>query len=252
MGFLEPATFAKANSYAVPEITLRGQSVDLRQIITDRQHRRIVLDGFFQRAGYYRPFRDQIRKWLIFDESIQLPKRQVDVFVHVRRTDYVPLGWALPFSYYEEAIDRLLPPGGKLWIGTDDLNDPFFRRFRKWRPRYFVGGSWEQFVFMTLSPKLVMSQSTYSWWAAFLSDMQEVVCPNPKYGCWAECGEDDLGIRLIEPNEFTVIYCTDPYRPDLLEREYQRWRVWKDRVVSKANRALHRWPTISGKLTQPA
>lgn len=38
-----------------------------------------------------------------------MPDFEPDVVVHVRRDDYLYHGWALPFSYYEEAIERLNP-----------------------------------------------------------------------------------------------------------------------------------------------
>ena len=82
-----------------PEQLLSGQKIDWDEVWADRSHRRIVLDGWFQRYEYYRPWRREIRQWLAIDPAVQAPEIKPGVVVHVRRTDYVQMRWALPFSY---------------------------------------------------------------------------------------------------------------------------------------------------------
>ena len=104
--------------------------------------------------------RSQIREWLAFDPAIKRPAARPDVVVHVRRTDYVNIGWALPFSFYEAALTRLLPNGGEIFVLTDDPADPFFRQFKKWKPRFPQGSAIEDLVLLTMARRIVMSQST--------------------------------------------------------------------------------------------
>lgn len=222
--------------YLEPTATFGGQTIALDDLLMDNTRRRVVLEGWFQQARYYRPYRDDISRWLQLDSSIEVADIKPDLVVHVRRTDYVQYGWALPFSYYEEAIEHLLPRGGNIWIGTDDPYDPFFRKFRRWRPKFFSGSALEQFVFMRQSPRLVMSQSTYSWWPAFLSRDQHSVCPVPNFGCWAQSGADDIGVRLIEGSCFDTIACNEPYEPTGLELRYQKWRLFKRQTILDMNR----------------
>ena len=59
---------------------------------------RIRLRGFFQRYEHFRPYRDRILQWLAFRSDIKAEGPQDAVVVHVRRTDYIRFGWALPFS----------------------------------------------------------------------------------------------------------------------------------------------------------
>lgn len=220
-----------------PEEILGGQKIDLAAVLADRRPRRIVLDGWFQCHQYYRPHREKIRRWLAFDSAIQIRQERPEVVVNVRRTDYVERGWALPYSFYESALERLLPQGGRTWIVTDDWRDPFFENFRRWRPRFFRGTAQEQMLFMTQATRLVMSQSTFSWWSTFLGDVAEVVCPVPSFGVWSPEGEG-ADTDLMETDRFICIGCRERYVPTPAESRHQAWRRFKRQVVFKLNRSF--------------
>jgi hypothetical protein len=220
----------------LPEQILSGHRVDLNEIVSNRSLRRIVLDGWFQRYEYYHPHRARIRKWLAFD-SAQPSVSRSDVVVNVRRTDFVQLGWALPFSYYSEALERLSPRGGEVCIVTDDRSDPFLERFAAWRPRFVSGTALAQLHFMAQAPRLVMSQSTFSWWPTFLGDPVEVVCPVPSFGAWSQEGEA-RDASLIERDRFICIECHEPYQPTKSETRYQQRRMQRRRLILAVNRRI--------------
>jgi len=234
-----PNTAQPVNGVRVegPEKRLTGQRIDLAGILADRRPRRIVLDGWFQRYEYYRPYRAKICEWLAFDPSIRTSDPDSDVVVHVRRTDYVQHGWALPFSYYAEALERLIPKGGRVWIVTDDSRDPFFRNFAPWRPRYSSGAALEQMLFMARADRLVMSQSTFSWWPTFLGDPNAVVCPVPSFGAWSEQGEAREA-SLIERDRFICLKCAKRYQPTNSEVRYQWRRQLRRRLLLAVNKRL--------------
>jgi hypothetical protein len=224
-----------------PEQILTGHRIELDRILADRHPRRIVLNGFFQCHEYYRPYRASIREWLAFDPAIRVPDVPSSaVVVNVRRTDYVQLKWAIPFSFYERALEHLLPQGGDVWIVTDDHRDPFFRHFARWRPKFFSGTGLEQMLFMTQAARLVMSQSTFSWWPTFLGNHQEVVCPRSSFGAWSNSGHNQSAsdASLIERDRFTCLECREPYRPTKGEMRYQQQRLLRQRVVLKFKRWL--------------
>ncbi len=234
-GFPGTKQILTGHSVSEPIQKIGGNGISLEAILCDRTPRRIILDGWFQRSEYYVPYRDQIRSWLAFDESIRVPDVAVDLVVHVRRTDYVTVGWALPFSYYERAICELLPQGGHIWIVTDDPADPFFVPFRRFNTRFFPGGALEQMLFMARAPRLIISQSTFSWWPAFLARDQQVACPMPDYGCWAD-GPDDTGVRLTTNLGFRRISCSERYEPTEIEANHQRRRAKKRNTILRLNR----------------
>ena len=216
-----------------PVQVLSGQRVDLAAILADRTPRRIVLEGWFQRHEYYRPHRDRVRQWLAFDPSIRVPEEPAACVVHVRRLDYVTAGWAMPYSFYEDAL-RVLGPVPDVWIVTDDERDPFFLRFRRVL-RFYRGNNLESLAMMTRARAIVMSQSTYSWWPTFLGDPGRVVCPVPAFGGWSPSGEASAA-SLIERDRFTCLDVAEPDRPTRQERRHQEERALKRRAILGLNR----------------
>ena len=222
-------------TFEAPVQLLTGQKIDFDGVIKDQSARCILLDGWFQRAEYYVASRMQLREWFAFGSSEGVVCAD-DLVVNVRRTDFIGLGWALPFAWYEEAIENALPKGGRVSIVTDDPHDPFFRHFRRWRPRFFRGTPAEQMAYMTAAPRLVMSASTFSWWPAFLGHAETIVCPVPSFGVWA--GDGGHEIALTDVPGFTRLPAPSPYAPDLLEGAYQRWRSYRARGADWLNRHL--------------
>jgi hypothetical protein len=232
-GFPNTAEKVTGASHSAPEQMLTGQRIDLAGVLADRTPRRVVLHGYFQQLEYYRPHRDKIRRWLALDPSVVRPPMKPDLVLHVRRTDYIPKGWALPFSFYRDAVDRLLPAGGELWIATDDRRDPFFRQFTRWRPRYFEGSPLENFAFLLQAPRLVISQSSFSWWPAFLGENQLVAVPLSRYGLWTGAAED---ADLIDRERFVCIESNEPQTLSGAEKWYHWKRALRLRVIQKLNR----------------
>lgn len=236
-GFPNTGQRVEGAAWNTPVQTLTEQIIDLEGVLADRSARKIRLEGWFQRHEYYRPHRDTIRKWLAFDPATRQPDVIPDAVVHVRRTDYIPLGWALPFSYYEEALARLLPRGGEILILTDDRKDPFFKKFARWQPTFSSGTAIEDLLTMTRASKLVMSQSTYSWWGSFLGSPEHVACPLSSFGVWAPNGAAK-DVNLIEDDRFICIPCREPYQITIRDRlNYKRLALWQ-RVIKAANRRL--------------
>jgi hypothetical protein len=234
-GFPNTSQHVAGARHQSPEVVLTGQLVDVDAILRDRHPRKIVLDGWFQRYEYYRPHRDRIRRWLTFAPAVRATTAATTV-LHIRRTDYVQLGWALPFSFYEAALQHA-PAGGDLWILTDDPGDPFFHRFQRWQPKFAKGTPLEDLRLMAGARCIVMSQSTFSWWPTFLGDPQIVVCPDPSFGAWAP-GGDAADTRLIERDRFVCLPCASPDEPTPAEARYQARRLFRRRLILAMNRRL--------------
>src|SRR3989338_8177762 len=48
--------------------TKRRQKINLQTVLADRSKRHLIVEGFFQRYEYYRPYKERIRNnWLITD-----------------------------------------------------------------------------------------------------------------------------------------------------------------------------------------
>jgi hypothetical protein len=157
--------------------TLTGESELIG--LSDRLEpsRDIFICAFAQQSRFYEPNRDRIMRWFGPSASSGL-----HTAVHVRGKDYIRNGVPpLDPSYYENALDIV---GRKdAFVVTDDpdceivkcLGLPVMPTTPK-----------SAFDFMRSAKKVVTSVSTFSWWAAFLSDASQIVQPEPSTGMWSK------------------------------------------------------------------
>jgi len=209
-GFRNTKTKVDGQDYSsYPTQILQGHAIDLKSIIQDKTKRRIIVDGFFQRYEYYREYKDIIRNdWLLTDIQIKESIGKNDIVVHVRGGDYKNTRNALSFSFYEEALN-----GAKyerLFLCTDDMGNPFIRRFRKYNAIIHHTNPLEDFQFTMSFSKIILSQSTFSWWAAFLSNAKEIYFPLPLSGYWSK-QRPDVELKLDDENRYIYIKCKEIY-----------------------------------------
>ena len=97
-----------------------------------------------------------------------------------------------PFEYYRAILEKMKAEQGgwrKLWLASRcGLNDPVAARIAKefgavLTPPAEVHGDIADFLFMSVSKRLIMSQSTFAWWAAFLGGGEREV-HYPLVGEW--------------------------------------------------------------------
>jgi hypothetical protein len=159
----------------------------------------IIIDGFFQRYEYYKPYKEQIRNdWL----------KTVDVFpakkscnIHLRLTDYLEHNQTIALDYYVKCVklrQAELPEEDKITIVniiTDDSNHPLCKELID-RLGEIDGildvcaitrdDEFEDFLAIQAADTIVLSQSTFGWWAAFLSKASRIYFPVSKHGYWSE------------------------------------------------------------------
>ena len=168
--------------------------IDITPIISNKSLRNLRLRGYFQKYSCLQPYKKQIREeWLKIAPELLLPKKENSIVVHVR-TQYPPC-YYIPFEYYRKALER--SSYDQVYICTDDPASPFLEQFKRYNPIIVStrnleetlqkGVSWpdisqlnmDDFLFMLSFDKIICSFSTYSWWAAFLSEAKEIYAPYP-------------------------------------------------------------------------
>lgn len=144
--------------------------------------------GYWQYLGYYKEILHILKKELCVKEEL-LTDRYYElqeniknsVSVHVRRGDYVghDTFGTLPFSYYFSA-SKLVK--GDLYIFSDDIPwcKDIFKEDYFSRKIIFVelGQDYLEFELMKFSKNKVICNSTFSYWAALLSDSKTVIAPD--------------------------------------------------------------------------
>ena len=162
-----------------------------------------VVRGYFQHRSWYEDSMNkvlgQLKMQAASARTVVPPNLTA---VHLRRSDYVRLGWDLPVEYYSKALSGLsLAPDEPVVVLSDDhLVQVLFeehlekRGYRVFRPN--SSSAREDFFLIAAAKNIVMSNSTFSWWAVKLatysrSDSPRIICPHR----WID---DPQSLSLIE------------------------------------------------------
>lgn len=146
--------------------------------------------GYYQAHQYIsNSFREQLKA--VFN-TIQIEKTylitQQDVAMHIRRGDFLTNGNEnifnkIELSYYLEGLQTISENVniGKIYIFSDDF-DAIAEDINTIKKQYKIelveGQSvLEDFVMLQQFSNFVIGNSTFSWWAAILSDATNVVVP---------------------------------------------------------------------------
>lgn len=238
-GFPNTAYPLNGNDYSSYDSeVLQGQQINLEQVVSTPRKRRIVLDGFFQRYEYYKPYREIIKdNWLRMAQEISDSSTIIglkDMVIHVRLGDFFQHRAVLPFSWYKNLLENV--PYDKLYLVTDEPDNPYLFRFKKYNPivRSSTNNPIDDFGFITRFKKIVQSQSTFSWWASFLSNATEIYTPVPLEGYWSGIGYgSDIDLR-VEESKYIYAPCFEVYKPSFRESFIDEARAFR----RKAKRRL--------------
>jgi len=159
----------------------------------------VFYEGYFQSISFFENYERQVRK------MFKLKKKYINEFnekykfvfsssfktavIHVRRTDFSSFGndelggkdLTLPLTYYQKCINDLeCIPGLKLIVISDDQE--YVKNNFKFRNDFQFENNSEIVDFQLLlnADYLVISNSTFAWWAAFLNSKKTIVYA-PKY-----------------------------------------------------------------------
>lgn len=146
-------------------------------------------------------YKNMIKKWLEFDKPLDYQKNPNDIVLHVRIytiTYGVPDFELLPISYYENVLSST--NYDQVYICTNEPSHPYLENFKKYNPiivsskslheilyekntpyEDIIKANFEEFRFMASFNKIATALSTFSWWAAYLSNAHEIFVPVPSY-----------------------------------------------------------------------
>ncbi len=198
------------------EIIVEGHQVDMGELMTQSEPVHIIVRGGVQRSEYFTPYRSKVREWMQPECSEKCTKPQsTDLVLHIRRGDYLrEVGYPLPDSYYIQVMEQ--SQCDRMIIVTDDPKDPFFKKFDRFHPVLVSESQMEDFCFLRHAKHICLSQSTFSWWAAYLSEAQRIFFPQPVTGPFSAERPD---IHLDVPEDrYIYVPCKETYRYSFLER----------------------------------
>jgi len=147
-------------------------------------------EGYFQNEAYFEELKLELQRWFelppLRDDDIytknllqKINAAENSVFIHVRREDYVTLGQLVSQDFYRNAVRYI----------QERMKNPKFFLFCSEEPEYIrnhfdigvdyelIGEQnktretfYENMRLMMACKHAIIANSTYSWWAAWLTD----------------------------------------------------------------------------------
>lgn len=150
--------------------------------------RRLLFDAYVQNRAHFQAILPDILREIASQKPTGATNTDRIIGVNLRTgDDFAAVGWALPLSYYDEAIEALdTERTHTIWLIGDEpeklrtLIPHFEKRSRPvmLAPMLTSNRQWDDFWNMARVHKLVMSRSTYCWWAAAMNDYLHQDEPN--------------------------------------------------------------------------
>jgi GR25 family glycosyltransferase involved in LPS biosynthesis len=171
------------------------------QISEDFSKQNISFYGYFQSEKYFKDYEKEIRELFKTPESIeniiqkikesQFDEKEILVALHIRRTDYLKLPDFHPVlnkEYYESGKkiieERLGFRPTYLYFGDDKpwVLENFTLEFNDKIIEF--ENDYEEFVLMSKCNHYIIANSSFSWWASWLSEAKEkiIIAPEKWFG----------------------------------------------------------------------
>lgn len=174
-----------------PEIRLSDSDEVLGRVWTPGRY---VLDGHFQRSDWYHEARGEIEAFAFPEPLAEVNTR--DIVANMRLgEDYRRLGWTIDPSWYLDVLSR--ESFGRLHIVTDNPEDKeYLSNFRKFDPVIVSSGQSGDWWHIRSFDRIVCSNSSFCWWAAFFSRASRIYT----FKRWV--GEDRTGAPVVRLGRF--------------------------------------------------
>ena len=168
------------------------------------------IKGWFQSEEYFKSIRPILLKEFVPRKKLRIPGKlraalndSESVSLHVRRGDYVRLNLALDIGYYVKAMEHMeqIYENPIFVVFSDDLE--WVKKNLPINGRFILANDdknlkdYEELFLMSRCRSNIISNSTFSWWGAWLNQNRNKVVIAPKKWYKAQ--------RNIVPKEWTVL-----------------------------------------------
>jgi hypothetical protein len=189
---------------------LRQKSQIYNWAMTRFEYRKITIDPsieYFCIEGYYQTYKYfdklEFQKTLKLDYYKEETPNQNDVALHIRRTDYTDNNFhkVISLDYYYNCLRQIISQGeiniNRVCIFSDDLNwckSNFKFVFNNTVKIVFVHLSTdiEELCFMKEFKTIIIANSSFSWWAAYLGNNKKIYCPKNWFNKGCHLNTKDL------------------------------------------------------------
>jgi len=171
------------------------QYINLDEILKHKGD--IVVNSFAQRQEYYTNYRNELRSF--FYEATNNGVQHNNTVLYIRNGDYKDIGVYLGLENYYTILDNI--DFSNLTIVVEHVDKDVDAIAQKYNANIFSNSIFEDFLYIKNAANIIMSQSTFSWWAAFLGDAKRVYIPlsikGVSKGWWyVDPDNDDIDLSL--------------------------------------------------------
>ena len=165
------------------------QYLDMHAVLGHSGH--VFLHGYWQKHYYYTPHKEKIKKWFDYEDSQYEKPEPTDLVLHVRLGDQLkpnPIGLPASAETYVDLLKKI--PHERCILVSDEPDEPFLAPVRAF-PTVVVkrGTQMADFTMIKHAKRVIISQSTFSWWASFLGEPETIWAPVTTDGriLWKSC-----------------------------------------------------------------
>jgi hypothetical protein len=178
------------------------------------QKRDVMLSGYWQSAKYFDDYRADICRMYTpkagysadAKELLALVQKPDTVAVHIRRGDYLDDNMNLTMDYFERAFsiieEKIQNPiycffsDDIAWVKENFQNGRDNRYLSGMKPIDYI----EEFFVMSACANQIISNSSFSWWAAYLNPNPDKIVIAPEVEFWNGDFYPDSWIKLSSDN----------------------------------------------------
>lgn len=133
----------------------------------------IIINSFAQKQEYYTRYRNELKNffWEVGETSLQHDQ----TVLYIRNGDYKDLNIYIGNENYYKMLDSI--EFTNLTIVVEHVDDDVKDIADKYNANIFSTNLFEDFLYIKNAKNIIMSQSTFAWWAAFLGDPERVYIP---------------------------------------------------------------------------
>jgi hypothetical protein len=137
----------------------------------------VHLNGSFQRYEYLRGNREKLREWFELKIDANADIGDDDLVLSIRRGwNGYPTHLCPPASFYSALLKSLNPR--RIYLCTDSFDDGYFAFLRDFpNVVYYRENYLKQFDLIRRAKTVILSPSTFCWWAAYLGDADRILYP---------------------------------------------------------------------------
>jgi len=135
--------------------------------------------GTAERADILTRYYDQVRGFFVTKNKFELGEN--DLVMHIRLKDFLKNNKGIDQSFYLNVLKR--QPYDNVYIVYENLECKLFQDycecFAKYKPKFISSSVGDDWNFIRSANHIACSNSTFAWWAGFLSDAKHVYLPGP-------------------------------------------------------------------------